>query len=67
MRIDNNIDLLCDDLLELFVKERKFRVIGKDGDVIAQEMEDEDNTDDNDDSDSLNNPSYDTSTDEDGY
>ena len=58
MRIENNIDLMNDDLIELIVKERKFRVIGEDGDIVAQEIENEDSDEDND-------QSYDTSTDED--
>ena len=55
-----------DDLLELIVKERKFRVIGEDGDIVAQEIENEDSDEDND-NDSFGNASYDTSTDEDEY
>ena len=66
MRIENNIDLMNDDLLELIVKERKFRVIGENGDIVAQEIENEDSDEDND-NDSLENQSYDTSTDEDEY
>ena len=66
MRIENNIDLMNDDLLELTVKERKFRVIGEDGDTVAQEIENEDSDEDNE-NDSFDNASYDTSTDEDDY
>ena len=66
MRIENNIDLMNDDLLELIVKERKFRVISEDGDIVAHEMENEESDEDND-NDSLDNQSYDPSTDEDEY
>ena len=62
MKIENNIDLMNDDLLEVIVKERKFRVIGEDGDIVAQEIENEDS-----DNDSFDNASYDTSTDEEEY
>ena len=62
MKIENNIDLMNDDLLELIVKERKFRVIGEHGDIVAQEIENEDS-----DNDSFDNASHDTSTDEEEY
>ena len=66
MRIENNIDLMNDDLLELIVKERKFRVIAEDGDIVAQEIENQ-NSDEDNENDSFDDASYATSTDEDEY